>query len=496
MHNIGLFESRVQHVIREGIHRVSEEGMLTWLNQIKKNWDFYNGQQMQYLEPYPGEKIEEFNAKKKCPFNYTGAVVDEYIAGVYDMPVARTFKSDVNNDIMKKITDKFPFDPFFKKVQKIAEISALCGVIIRFDELSKQLFLEEIPSEYVKIYQNKKYADGVEHVIIAYPFDNEDGEGIKTRIEGWSREHVVVYETDGKNTREVYTAENELKDEQGLPFIPIVFFRPDEDIHSPYGHTNIDTIVEINHTYNSMWMDIMRTIQMQQFSLLFLKRPIDDRGEKPKPLTIAPTRMIEDGHKDADAKYITPDPKINESLEGLYRLREELLDLSKVPIEVMGAGTKRGVEAAATLRLKKMPLDRVWKKRKTAYSVPERELGRKLILMAKAVWDEGDFSDLFPQIDYSEAMQPTDPKEKMESEAFDLQLGLTNPFKMYLDRDPDIGGIDEAKKAVQNNFALTQEALGNIPSAKNLTNPKESVDDFVERIKQFKQISHAVADKL
>jgi hypothetical protein len=485
-----LFESRVDAVVRNGLERVLEASRQEWIRQVKKNWDFYNGNQVSYLSMYPGEQELEFKAKRKCPFNYTASVVDEYVAGVYQLPVTRTFQTDTNNEIMKRISENFQFTPFFRKVQKIAELSAMCGVIIRSDENNQRIFLEEISGEFVKIYPSKKHFDGVEHVIIAYNFDNDDpDDGLSFHIEGWSRERVIVCEVVKKEIRVVYDEPNTLRDENDEPFIPIVFFRPDEDPNSPYGSTNIDTTVEINHAYNGMWMDIMRTVQMQQFSLLFLKRPMNERQEAPKPVEIAPTRMLEDSHPDADAKYITPDPKINESLEALRRLRSELLDLSKVPAEVFSGGTKQGVESAQSLRIKKIPIEKVWKQRKASYGSDDRELGRKLILVAKNIWGVGDTTDLYPSIDYSESMQPMDIKEKIEKDSFDLQIGITNPYELYLAENPDIqGGIETAEKEVKNNLEITKSLIGVVPKpGGGASNPNETIEAFSARLKRFRQ---------
>jgi len=490
MAGVDLFESRVNEVVKGSLDRVLDAQQKAWNIQVKKNWDFYFGDQVKYIEKFPGEKPEEFTKKKKAPFNYTAAVIDEYIAGVYQMHVNRTFNSDINNNIYKRINSEFQMDTFFRKVQKIAELSALCAVVIRTNESKSKIFYEEVPGEFIKIYHNKNYPDGIEHIIFAYYYDNETGSGQSMRVEGWSREKVVVYETCGRDVRKVFDAPNTLKDANGDLFIPIAFFKPDEDAYSLYGHTNIDAVVEINDCYNNMWMDIMRTVRLQQFSLLVVKRPSDMRGEAPRPLEIAPTRLIEDTSKDFDAKYITPDPKINEALAALRSLREDMLDLSKVPIEVIGGGSKRGVEASSTLRVKRVPLERVWKQRKASYTTAEEDLAKKTVLVAKNVWGIGDINDLRPQIDYGEMSTPMDTSEKLEKDVQELHLGLTNPYKLYLEKDPDIGDLEAAAIEVHKNIEATKKVMSGVSS------PGESIGDFIAKLQSFKKVARQIEDEI
>jgi len=491
----GLFESQVEEVVKGGLYRIIEGSRLEWIKQTKKNWDFYGGNQLCYARQYPGESDDEFKSKQKAVFNYTGAVIDEYMSGVYQMPVTRVFKTKINREIYDKISSSFDLHGFFKKVQKIAELSALCGVVIRTNATKTKLFLDAIPGEYIKIATSRDQPDGVEHVIIAYNFDADDQRGLGLRVEGWSRNRVVIYEVFGKHVDKVYDESNAFVDDVGEPFIPIVFFRPDEDANSPYGISKIDSIVSINEAYNSMWMDVMRTVRMQQFSLLFVKRPASETQEAPAPLNIAPTRMIEDSSPDADAKYITPDPKIEACLKTLRALREDLMDLSRVPIEVLAGSSKQGVESASTLRVKMIPVEKVWSQRKASYGSSEMQLWKKIILASKGIWGIGDISDLKPQIDYGEVPLPLDVEEDLKRTAQDLQLGLTNPYELYLKRDPDIGTLEDAAKKVHFNVEATKKVLDQTLSY-GITSPEESVEDFIKRLQEFRQAANRVQDDL
>lgn len=490
----GLFDSHVDEVIQGGLVRVLENERRLGLEQTAKNWDFYNNNQIGYLKQYPGELEDEFDAKKKCPFNYTKIVVDEYISGVYQSPVRRTFSSEVNNDIVTKIGESFQYDPFFRKVQLIAEISAICGVMIRTDPSKSVLFLEAIPGEYIKICPDSRYPDGIGHVIISYNFDADTGEGgVGRRVEGWSREKVVVFEKIGKKVTKTFSAKNEFKDAYGMPFIPIVFFRPEECATSLYGQTGVDITVEINNAYNGMWMDIMRTVQLQQFSVLVMKRPADIiAGEAvPDKIQISPTRLLELTTKDADAKYITPSPLINESLNALAALKKELLDLSRVPVEKLSGGDRAGVESAETLHLKSIPIENLWENRRASYGTSDIELFKKIIMYHKNVWGTGDTSDLIANIDFKEHAKIQSTEEEREQTAFDLNLGLTNPVELMLKRDPDMGSEEDARARIAKNQEITKSVMGT-----GVKSPEESVDDFLKRIQEFRQVSHMASDEI
>jgi hypothetical protein len=168
-----------------------------------------------------------------------------------------------------------------------------------------------------------------------------------------------------------------------------------------------------------------------------------------------------------------------------------MLDLSQVPIEVLSGNTKGGVESAASLRIKRIPIEKVWVRRKASYGSSELDFFKKTILFAKHIWNQGDTTDLVPVIDYSEVEEPMDVLERRDTEMYEMRIGLTNPAQILLNRDPDLGDEDDAKEVIQNNLNITKELLGT-----GVKNPNEDVDNFLQRVQEVRRAKNGVVDDL
>ena len=134
-------------------------------------------------------------------------------------------------------------------------------------------------------------------------------------MELWSKERIYVeeYSPRLKRRRVIHDDENPYKDGENQPIIPIAKFQPDEDDNTFYGYGNAGDISKINMFYNNIWMDLVRIVTFQSFSVLFIKSGTDIE------VALAPTRFLKTTDPDADVKYVTPDAKI----EDVRKVRED-----------------------------------------------------------------------------------------------------------------------------------------------------------------------------
>jgi len=456
MANTG-FGSTIDRIVNSSLSDLLTKERQDEIRQIGKAWDFYYGFQEAYIKQYRGELKEDYDDKDKPTFNYTKAIVDEYVNGVMAKPVGFKFKSDDHQKVWDATTDPirfFKLVPFFKKCQRIAEISNTCVVMIRYNKDTRLCYFEEIRGEFVHFLPKEDNPKEIGTLVIAYLFDTgipEPTKRIMKRIEVWDQNKWELW------LASPYAGEQKLLDSGPNPygFIPAMRLMPDEDDNTFYGISKINDIVKVNEIYNNLWTSLIRICVMQSFSILVVKSD----GEV--NLTVAPTRFLklENTAEAGGASYITPNPKIAEVEAVLMDLKSELQNVSHVPTEVIASARGMTTESGYALRIRRIPIEQEWESRRMSYGPSLRDLSR----MTVAVDSINKGIQLRPE-DVSVAVKFTDtvpvlaPQEQLLSDEQDLRYNLITPVDLLLRKYPGMSR-EEAKDVIKKNQE-EMEALG------------------------------------
>lgn len=444
-----LFESIVDQMIVN-----SFSGMLTAerkheLEKIGVAWDFFYGYQAQYIKQYRGESDEDYQDKDKMTFNYTKTIVDEYVGGVFAKPIAVTIDDEETQKIWSSIADPLSFFkvlPFFTKCQRISEISGTCVVMIRYDEGKKQTYFEDIRGEYCHFIPDPENPKLIGTLVISYLFDTGDPSPHRRflrRIEIWDNENweVWLYSKELRQKKVVSKGINP------YGFIPGIRLTPEEDDNSFYGITSINDIVKINSEYNNLWTALMRISVMQSFSVLVVT------SEGQIKVQIAPTRFMKfENAEESDAKYITPNPKIGDVKGVLEQLKKELQDVSRVPAEVFSSGTAgSSYQSGYALRIKRVPIESIWEKRRMSYGPSIKNLVRMSIAV-DSVHRLQEPPD--PKIGITIFFAPTipgySPTEQSLQDEFDLRYDIITPIDLMIRKYPELTREEATKKLEEN----------------------------------------------
>jgi len=457
-----LFDSRVEDLIFKSLEDLVGAERKLVLAEIGRNWDFFYGNQRGYFKQYLGETDEEFRDKAKPTFNYTRLVIDEYVKGVMGQGVTlKTSEEAAQKWWDESILPTMNLTRFLKTTQRISELSYDCLIIPRWDEVRKRVYFEEVRGEYVKYFPDPNNPRRLGAIAIVYLYDSglgtPDASSLLKRIELWSRERIKIEEFSPKLSRRkiVFDDENPYKDFNGESVIPISIFQPDEDDNTFYGYGNAGDISEINTYYNNVWMDLLRIVTFQSFSVLYIKSAtkID--------IQIAPTRFLKTNDPDAEVDYVTPDAKIEEVRKVREDFKNELLDLSKIPTEVL-SGSKKDLPASGfSLQVKRMPIESLWKEKKEIYADPISSLMSNGIIVQNTHGKTVATKDPSAQVIYSEVPLPMEAQSQQMQDAFDLEHGVTSPVGLYM-RKHDVSR-EEAEEAILKNLEETKkirEALG------------------------------------
>ncbi len=458
-----LFNSRVEDLIFKSLEDLVGAERKMILAEIGRNWDFYYGNQKGYFRQYLGETDEEFRDKAKPTFNYTRLVMDEYVKGVMGQGVSlKTSEEAAQKWWDDSILPTMNLTRFLKTAQRISELSYDCLVIPRWDKIMKRIYFEEVRGEYVKYFPDPENPRKLGAIAIAYLFDSglgtPDATSLIKRIELWSHERIRIEEFSPKLRRRkvVFDEDNPYKGFDGEPTIPISIFQPDEDDNTFYGYGNAGDISEINVYYNNVWMDLLRIVTFQSFSILYVKSAtkID--------IQIAPTRFLKTNDPDAEVGYVTPDAKIEEVRKVREDFKNELLDLSKIPTEVL-SGSKKDLPASGfSLQVKRMPIESLWTEKKEIYTDPISSMMSNGIIVQNTHGKTVTTKDPKAQTIYSEVPLPMEAQSQQMQDAFDLEHGVTSPVGLYM-RKHDVSR-EEAETAILKNLERPKKSVNHLGS--------------------------------
>jgi hypothetical protein len=415
--------------------------------KIGKAWDYYYGDQEKYIKQYRGENDLDYNDKDKMKFNYTKTVVDEYVGGVFAKPVNVLIDDDAAQARWDSISDPMSFTkiiPFMTKVQRISEVSGTCVVMPRYDEEKKRVYFEDIRGEFVHFIPDPKNPREIGAAIISYIFDTGNpipGDRFLRRIEIWDKEKwaIYLYHQGHQEKRLIAQGEN--------PYgvIPTVRFMPEEDDNSFYGLTIINDVVKINEEYNNLWTALMRISVMQSFSILVVT------SEGQIKLDIAPTRFIKfEQTEDASAEYITPQPKINDVKGVLGQLKAELGDVSRVPSDVLSHGTANDYQSGYALRVKRVPIEAVWEKRRLSFGPAYKQLVKMALLVDAVHKKEEPNVDLPIDVLFTSTVPGFNPTEQAVQDEFDLRYDLITPLDLMMRKYPELSRAEAEEKLLAN----------------------------------------------
>ena len=446
-----LFESIVENVTSKTLSGLLTQERQKDIAEIGKSWDYYNGDQEQYVKQYRGEDDDDYRDKDKATFNYTKLIVDEYVAGVFGKPILVKFEKDADTKRWEEITKPISFVnqiPFMKKVQRIAEVSETCVTMIRYDPVKKLPFFEDIRGEFVSFIPRDDNPKEIGVLVISYVYDTgipDPKMRFMERVELWSDEKWEIWANNpiSKDREKVAGGKNP------YGMIPAAIFRPEEDDNSFYGKSATRDVVLINEIYNNLWTALMRISVMQSFSILVVT------SDNEISIQVAPTRYIKLPEVEtADVKYITPQAKIEEVRKVLLSLKEDLQDFSRVPQSVFASqGNKGAPQSGYALKIKRIPIEEVWDNRRLSYG-PAYERLCAMTMYVDAVQSGSGSSQAYldhpPSITFSSTVPGLSPQEQLIQDQFELRYNLVTPVDLYIRKHPGMKRED-ALKVIKDN---------------------------------------------
>jgi hypothetical protein len=113
--------------------------------------------------------------------------------------------------------------------------------------------------------------------------------------------------------------------------------------------------------------------------------------------------------------------------------------LSGLPVDVLSGTNRGGGETGYSLKVKRLPIEQLWRVRQDSNRGSLLELMRKLMLFSEI---HGIGKDIYTNdaitIDYGEIELPTSVAERTMKDEWQLQFGLTTEADMLRHDNPDL----------------------------------------------------------
>jgi len=293
----------------------------------KKNEAFYRGFSERFTRPFPGERSEDFNARRKPPVNVTKRVVNTYIANVYGGQVMRSFSDPKNQELMQLIerqNDGFIIEGM--NWQKMAELTGLTAVIPRFDTKTGKFFTNSFGSDMVAPIPTLEDKKRNRAVVIIFDVIDEMDMDPKTRKKTI---HEIWTPTEFAVLKDMEVARdedgNELMGDHNFGEIPVAFWKPDEDHASFIPIPPITDVVGMHVHIEEMLSTFAQVFIHQSFKIVFFKNPGTDH------VVASPTKYLTSNNPEADLKIVESIADFEGLVKGIEFYISQIGDVGEVP---------------------------------------------------------------------------------------------------------------------------------------------------------------------
>lgn len=436
------------------------------MQQITKAWDFYRGDQIQYLEQedrafvlrHPEIRKEEGDAilsRLRVHLNYTKLIINRYLNGVYGLETLRKVADESNHILLEQIWKRNRMRGFMTGVQRVSEIEGTCAVIPRWKEKLKAIKYEKYGAQHIIPISQPDDPTSLHALILSWPAENKWGlipdvisdtlpgsggvwkyawnavtgrtadlRGVQKYTEIWTEEWVEAY-----LGKKLLTS---IPNPYGV--IPFAVFRAEEDDGTFYGQTNIHDVVAVNHIINRMVSDLEEIIRVHGFSLLFVK------GDMVDTLIMRPTsflKMEADKESNSDAKYLTPNSPIGEIQEFVQWLVARMADVSQVPQAAIASSDFP--ESGFALTIRWLPYTQALAQKRLLYKDAEDDLAIKTLLVQRAHTGQGDPDNCDLSLEFKDRdFLPKPEAEERARNEFALLHNVITPIDLLRERFPDL----------------------------------------------------------
>lgn len=436
-------------------------------------YEMYRARQMQFLDKLEAETPDDFAKRRNKETRSLTRLIVDMKGMAYRLPAARAIKDPDGGDpeggeleaiaewLGRVWSDQVTsLDHVMKRADRLSYLLGNCAIRPWWDGV--RIRYRMYRKNQLRIVANER--DPLRPLAIMPRWHTCDAHGKPyTHAEVWTDELFAEHDRDGWT----------VPVEHGYGRIPIVSVwdeLPDDDYWS---EGRGGPIVDTNTIVNNLLTDFNNTAEYQSFSTAVMIGPgmseVDEIGPG------VPIRMNRpDGSSFA---WVSPDWPVDQLLTFVRDKIDALLESERIPKSAVRLDTQAssGIQIIA----ENLPLDDYREERTVDMRRAEQELAQVTLLVG-AHHDRTLALDPVPvdalpafrlHVDYVEPSRPLDRREVREDRRFELEQGLTAPWRLWMRDDPDKYPTEEAAIAAWLEF---QERRAEVAESEPVTRVKSA----------------------
>lgn len=418
----------------------------------RKANDFYRGLSRKWMQPYEGERSEDFATRSKPPVNVTKRVTNTFLSHIYGKEVRRSFESETNNTFYEEMVlrpnSNFALDGY--KWQKEAELTGISAVVPRFDRETKKFHADSFSADKLVPIFKRNDKDKMEALVLVTRFDDalEPDPLLRTgtRKEIWTKDEFAVMENDSvvRENGDLVEGTHQFGE------IPAAFFMADTDHTDFFPVPPAADIVEMHQAVEEMMSTFGEVMRYQSFNLIMFKNP------GAETVIASPKKWINTTAEGADVKAVSFQNNLAQLAEGIRFYFNMISDQGEIPAFLMTGAA--AAESGVALTIRFVPHQQAVDRRKTLFKKAELDLMRLFVKLGSQEKASVDTSEkgMAGTVDYADLILPRSIDETIADNEWRLSRNLTTAVELIMEGNPELTE-EQAKKLLMDNTMTNQE---------------------------------------
>ena len=405
------------------------------INYLENNQTLYLSQALK--KAYPDSAKDIVNKYEYC-YPLTSRIYND-ISILFQEPVTLRIENENLEETFMDIISGAMFNAVMQKVNLYVNLTDKIGVIPKWR--NEQVELDILTADNCFVIQDDIDPTKITELYYQIGIITDTptkAETVVTYIK-WTDEFQSIIDVDNA-TGKLNNERDIVPNKYGV--IPVVWFENDMTINT-FWHTKSNQVVDTNEIVNLELTNLRYILAYQAFSTL-----VEIGNESNEIKTIAPSFSIQlpfdpSTTKNPDAKYITPDPK----LDTIWKIIGDI---------IIGAAQSVGISAEAyrkentamnsgyQLKLSKTDILKKNIQDRPYYRQRIIDLVGLMLILYTQNNESKVFNDETISVDFGELNFDISAKEKEEVRAMQLANGTRNEIDFLLEDNPDIKTREDA----------------------------------------------------
>ncbi|MCF6228678.1 MAG: phage portal protein [Planctomycetes bacterium] len=384
------------------------------LSESNFQWDMYCGRQKQYVPRLPGESTAEFARRPHKQFLNVTRVIVDILGQLYRRPVKRELQGSSRlSERIRKVWQANAMDRLMLTTDRMARLHGVAAIRVSYqnDEVNYWPW----PAHRIDVVPDPQRPDQA-LAVIALPA----GDGGLAQV--WTKDRYA----------EVANGQVVTEQTHDIGKIPFVFVHDRLPVDGFWVEGRGLSVAHANAEFNAKLSELGFTVAMQGFGVMEIVNP-----DPTREIAIGPARAIRfnvSGNEPFGVNFKSPNAPIADLISDLEFLLRTLLKTQRIPESVLSVHSGGNVSGASIVA-QQTPVLEDRTERQAVFRAFEHQLLDTSIAVLAA--HEGVTGKAELQLDFPEPELAQSATERMNTDDWRIQQGMTTPAEIMQRDNPD-----------------------------------------------------------